>query len=55
MMNPIVFTINIVIMCAMLTLLPSVAFAFANSTDGRGQPYWIVLRHTFHKWGPWFQ
>jgi hypothetical protein len=34
MINPIIFTLNIIFMCAMMTFLPSIAFALANSTVG---------------------
>jgi len=34
MMNPILFTANIIFVCAMLTFLPSIAFALANSYGG---------------------
>lgn len=50
MMNPVYFVLNIVIMCAMLTFLPSIAFALANTTGRMGMPFWpLILSSAFRR------
>ena len=50
MMNPFYFVLNIVIMCAMLTFLPSIAFALANSATRVGTPAWpLILSSAFRR------
>jgi hypothetical protein len=45
MMNPITFVANMLFVCAMMTFLPSVAFAIANATSGAGGlGIWPILR-----------
>jgi hypothetical protein len=43
MMNVPFFVLNIVIMCAMLTFAPAIAFALANTTGVKGQPFWPLI------------
>jgi hypothetical protein len=43
MMNSITFVANMVFICAMMTFLPSVAFAISNSRGAGGLMIWPVL------------
>jgi hypothetical protein len=46
MMNPFVFVANILFVCAMMTFLPSVAFAIANASSSGAPLRWLILRNT---------
>jgi hypothetical protein len=43
MMNPITFVANMLFVCAMMTFLPSVAFAIANARSAGMLMIWPVL------------
>ena len=43
MIDPVFFVLNLLIITSMMTFLPSVAFAMANSTDASGNMVWPVI------------